>query len=57
MSIVELTAKVTASAKTRTHNQRVQLLRAARILDSKGNLDSRYFTKAKSLSKTDRSIA
>ncbi|MGB1091184.1 MAG: hypothetical protein ACPGYX_03590 [Oceanobacter sp.] len=50
MSIVELTAKVKASAKTRSPDQRIKLLKAARILDSKGNLDHQYFTDSKSAS-------
>lgn len=43
MNIRELTRKAQASAKTRTPQQRAELLRKARILDAQGNFDSAFF--------------
>ncbi|MDO9179509.1 MAG: hypothetical protein Q7U16_14505 [Agitococcus sp.] len=44
MSITELTEKVKASAKARTPEQRMELLRKAHILDKSGHYDVRFFS-------------
>ncbi|OKH89080.1 hypothetical protein [Thalassospira sp. TSL5-1] len=43
MSIDELTQKIEAQAKSRTHEERLRLLRDARILDQDGRLDRNFF--------------
>lgn len=48
MSIYQLTQKVKTAGKTRTHEQRVKLLKDAHILDSQGRLDKRFFSSSKS---------
>ncbi len=45
MSIAELTARVQSAGENRDHDQRVQLLKKAHILDSKGDFDYRFFKK------------
>ena len=45
MSIEELIAKVKEAEKTRTPQQRRELLIKAHILDQDGNYDARYFRK------------
>ncbi|MGP9764448.1 hypothetical protein ACT3UM_01805 [Halomonas sp. AOP13-D3-9] len=44
MSIYKLTQKVKTAGQTRTHEQRIKLLKDAHILDSKGYLDKRFFS-------------
>jgi hypothetical protein len=44
MSITELIEKVKASAKARTPEQRMELLKKAHILDATGHYDPRYFS-------------
>ncbi|CAO1668348.1 hypothetical protein NYA30BAC_03693 [Halomonas sp. NYA30] len=48
MSLHELTQKVKAAGQNRTHEQRMKLLKDARILDSQGYLDKRFFSSSKS---------
>jgi hypothetical protein len=43
MSIDELTRKIIDQAKNRTHEERLQLLQEANILDSEGKLDRNFF--------------
>lgn len=44
MSISELLEKAKASAKLRTHEQNITLLKEAHIIDDNGYYDSRYFS-------------
>ncbi len=44
MSISELLEKAKASAKLRTHEQNIALLKEAHILDENGIYDSKYFS-------------
>lgn len=50
MSIEELTQKVKAASKSRTHEDRIRILRAARVLDSNGNFDKKFFSSAHNVS-------
>lgn len=43
MTIAELTQRIQASAKSRTHEDRVRLLKAAHILEADGSVN-RFFT-------------
>jgi hypothetical protein len=52
MSITELTARVQSAGKNRDHAQRVQLLKKAHVLDSKGDFDQRFFQNEKKSSNT-----
>jgi len=52
MSITELTARVQSAGKNRDHAQRVQLLKKAHVLDSKGDFDQRFFQHEKKSSNT-----
>ncbi|MFC4654554.1 hypothetical protein ACFO3I_05895 [Rheinheimera marina] len=47
MSIYELTQKVKTAGQTRTHEQRIKLLKDAHVLDSKGRFDERFFRSSK----------
>ena len=47
MSITELTARAQTAGKNRNHTQRVQLLKKAHVLDSKGGFDQRFFQNEK----------
>ena len=44
MSIIELTKITREQSKTRTHSQRVALLKAADIIGSDGYLSDKYFS-------------
>ncbi|MGK0290607.1 MAG: hypothetical protein ACI86H_002066 [bacterium] len=44
MDILELTKKIKESAKTRTHAERVELLREANIIDKDGYYSERFFS-------------
>ena len=44
-SIAELTSRVKLAASSRSHEERIQLLKKAHILDSNGNLDQRLMSK------------
>ncbi|EPT9140715.1 MAG: hypothetical protein RSE29_08895 [Leclercia sp.] len=44
MSIIELTAKVKAAAQQRTAEERLELLKDAHILTTKGVYNRRFFT-------------
>lgn len=43
MTIAELTQKIQSSAKSRTHEDRLRLLKAAHILEADGSVN-RFFT-------------
>lgn len=43
MTIAELTQKIQSSAKSRTHEERLRLLKAAHILEADGSVN-RFFT-------------
>lgn len=47
MSIYELTQKVKTAGQTRTHEQRIKLLKDAHVLDSEGRFDKRFFSSSK----------
>ena len=51
MSISEITKKVKASTSTRSPEDRLKLLKAARILNKQGKLDTNYFTTTIALAK------
>lgn len=55
MDIQELTRKVTESSKSRTQDERIDLLRSANIIDDNGYYSSNFFT-AETVRKDKQSI-